>query len=174
VIGEDELGLRFRHAAARALTVGAIGSYDRPRGETLLRAALDDLGLQTAFEQFLEEWAERASLDFDLHLKLSGRRLPPAVETALYRSLQEAILNVANHAEASRVGVILEASTTEVRLIVEDDGKGFDWAAHRSASAASSRLGLIGVRERLALVGGAMEIESEPGAGTTLLIHVPL
>jgi light-regulated signal transduction histidine kinase (bacteriophytochrome) len=136
--------------------------------------ALDDLGLQTAFEQYLEEWSERSSLAFDLHLTLSGRRLPNTVETALYRCLQEAIRNVVKHAEASRVGVILEASGDEVRLIVEDDGKGFVWESAGKPAAPSSRLGLLGVRERLALVGGALEVESSPGEGTTLLIHVPL
>lgn len=165
--------IRARVEKLKALTVDAGQEVNHLAWE-IRPTALDDLGLQTAFEQFLEEWTERASLDFDLHLKLSGRRLPPAVETALYRSLQEAIRNVANHAEASRVGIILEASDTEVRLIVEDDGKGFDWDTQRRGSGAFSRLGLLGVRERLALVGGSLEVESKPGAGTTLLIHVPL
>ncbi|MGZ5927729.1 MAG: GAF domain-containing sensor histidine kinase, partial [Rhizomicrobium sp.] len=136
--------------------------------------ALDDLGLQKAFQQFLEEWAERSTLAFDVHLALNDRRLPPAIETALYRVLQEAIRNVVKHADASKVGVILEASASEVRLIVEDDGKGFIWEAPEGAIAASPRLGLLGVRERLALVGGLLEVETAPGSGTTLLIHVPL
>jgi light-regulated signal transduction histidine kinase (bacteriophytochrome) len=136
--------------------------------------ALDDLGLQTAFEQYLEEWSERSPLTFDLHLTLSGRRLPDAVETALYRSLQEAIRNVIKHADASRVGIILEATLTEVRLIVEDDGKGFVWEDTQMPQGPSARLGLLGTRERLALVGGTLEVETSPGNGTTLLIHVPL
>lgn len=136
--------------------------------------ALDDLGLQKAFQQFLEEWAERSTLKFDIHLTLNDRRLPAAVETVLYRVLQEAIRNVVKHANASKVGVILEASATEVRLIVEDDGSGFVWETPGGGGAAPPRLGLIGVRERLALVGGLLEVETAPGAGTTLLIHVPL
>lgn len=133
--------------------------------------ALDDLGLQTAIQQFLEEWSERCPLLFDLHLTLHDRRLNPAIETALYRVLQEAILNVVKHASAGRVGVILD---TEVRMIVEDDGKGFLWNETERSSAPPMRLGLLGVRERLALLGGTLEIETSPGAGTTLLIHVPL
>jgi light-regulated signal transduction histidine kinase (bacteriophytochrome) len=136
--------------------------------------ALDDLGLQKAFQQFLEEWGERTLLKFDVHLALNDRRLPPTIETALYRVLQEAIRNVVSHAQASKVGVILEASATEVRLIVEDDGRGFVWDPQFGAAPASSRLGLLGIRERLALVGGLLEIETSPGSGTTLLIHVPL
>jgi len=136
--------------------------------------ALDDLGLQTAIQQFLEEWAERSPLLFDLHLALRDRRLSPAIETALYRVLQEAILNVVKHAGATRVGVILDATDTEARLIVEDDGKGFVWSETERASTPSMRLGLLGMRERLALLGGTLEIETSPGAGTTILIHVPL
>ncbi|MGD9964905.1 MAG: GAF domain-containing protein [Hyphomonadaceae bacterium] len=136
--------------------------------------ALDDLGLQTAIQQFLEEWGERSPLLFDLHLALRDRRLSPAIETSLYRVLQEAILNVVKHAGATRVGVILDATESEARLIVEDDGKGFFWSETERASAPSMRLGLLGMRERLALLGGTLEIETSPGAGTTILIHVPL
>ena len=88
--------------------------------------------------------------------------------------LQEAIRNVVKHAEAKKVGVILEASALEVRLIVEDDGKGFVWEVPEGAAPVSPRLGLLGIRERLALVGGLLEVETSPGSGTTLLIHVPL
>jgi signal transduction histidine kinase len=135
--------------------------------------ALDDLGLQTAIQQFLEEWEERSSLKFELHLALNERRLPAPIETALYRALQEAVRNVVKHAEATQIGVILEASSTEVRLIVEDDGKGFLWDGEGVAGP-PDRLGLLGMRERLALVGGSLEVETSPGAGTTLLVHVPL
>lgn len=136
--------------------------------------ALDDLGLQKAFHQFLEEWTERSTIKFDVHLALHNRRLLPAIESTLYRVLQEAIRNVVRHAKASRVGVILEASDTEVRLIVEDDGTGFAWDSEEDAAEPSSRLGLLCVLERLALVGGLLEVETSPGSGTTLLIHVPI
>jgi chemotaxis family two-component system sensor kinase Cph1 len=170
---EASAAIRARIERLKAITIGAGQEVNHLAWE-IRPTALDDLGLQTAVEQYLEEWSERASLEFDLHLKLNGRRLPASVETALYRSLQEAIRNVVKHAEASRVGIILEANETEVRLIIEDDGKGFDWAAQRDGITPSSRLGLLGVRERLALVGGTLEVESKPGAGTTMLLHVPL
>lgn len=134
--------------------------------------SLDDLGLQTAVEQLLEEWQARSGLAFDLQLMLDNRRLPPTVETTLYRVLQEAINNVVKHADARRVGIILEVSGNEVSLIVEDDGKGFVW--EDQASPPSSRLGLLGIRERLALVGGRLEIETGQGRGTTLIVHAPL
>lgn len=165
--------IRQRVAKLKSLTTD-VGQEVNQLAWDIRPTALDDLGLQVAFEQFLEEWAERSTLTFDVHLALSDRRLPPAIETALYRVLQEAIRNVVKHAEAKQVGVILEASQSEVRLIIEDDGKGFAWDTTGGTAAQSDRLGLIGVRERLALVGGSLEVESAIGAGTTLLIHVPL
>ncbi len=135
--------------------------------------ALDDLGLQTAVQQFLEEWSETSELKFDLHLTLSDRRLPPVIETALYRTLQEAVTNVVKHASATKVGIILERNEKEARLIIEDNGKGFDWGDVEISPAPTVRLGLLGIRERLSLVGGTLEVETAPGTGTTLIIHVP-
>ena len=134
--------------------------------------SLDDLGLQTAVEQLVQEWCERSKLTFDLQLMLNDRRLPPAVETAFYRVLQETINNVVKHANATKVGIILEANENEVSLIVEDDGKGFVW--DQMAESSSSRLGLLGMRERLALVGGRIEIESGHEKGTTVIVHAPI
>lgn len=136
--------------------------------------ALDDLGLQNAIQQFLEQWAERSTLEFDLHLSLNDRRLPQPIETALYRALQEAIRNIVKHANATKVGVILKTTAGGVQLIVEDDGKGFVWDTADGAAPQNPRLGLLGIRERLALVGGLLEIETAPGSGTVLLINVPL
>jgi signal transduction histidine kinase len=123
-------------------------------------------------QQFLEERAERLGLRFELHLALGDRRLPQVIETTFYRILQEAITNVVKHARAKKVGVILNATLAEAIMIIEDDGVGFE--LDDGSIALSSRLGLLGVRERLALVGGAIEIETTPGHGTTLIIHVPL
>ncbi len=136
--------------------------------------ALDDLGLPTAIRHLLDTWGERSPLQFDVHLTLAGRRLPAPVETTLYRVLQEAVTNVARHAEARRVGIILEASEQEARLIVEDDGRGFTWDGSNVSGVTSGRLGLIGMRERLTLVGGTLEVETSPGGGTTLFSRVPL
>ena len=89
--------------------------------------ALDDLGLRRAVIQYLEEWAERSRLQIDMEIGgLDNRRLPQAVETALFRVLQEAVTNVVKHSGASRVSVVLEATHGGVWLTVEDDGRGFD------------------------------------------------
>jgi signal transduction histidine kinase len=136
--------------------------------------ALDDLGLETAITQYIEEWGERSRLHFDLQLSLGDRRLPQTVETTVYRALQEAVTNVVRHAGAANVAVILAATDEQLQLIVEDDGKGFRPDDTEGGAPGAQRLGLLGVRERLALVDGSLEVESSPGAGTTLFVRVPV
>jgi signal transduction histidine kinase len=136
--------------------------------------ALDDLGLETAITQYLEEWGERSRLNFDLQVNLGDRRLPQTIETTVYRALQEAVTNVVRHANADRVAVVLEASAQQLQLIVEDNGKGFPSGETGTAAQGALRLGLLGIRERLALVNGSLEVESAPGVGTTLFVRVPV
>ncbi len=165
--------IQHRVAKLKALTADVGQEVNRLAWE-IRPTALDDLGLQTAVQQFLEEWSESSKLKFDLHLTLSDRRLPPAIETALYRILQEAVTNVVKHADATKVGIILEATAEEARLIIEDDGKGFHWEELEHSAAQTMRLGLLGIRERLSVVGGSLEVETAPGQGTTLIIHVSI
>jgi PAS domain S-box-containing protein len=134
--------------------------------------ALDDIGLGPAIQRLVDEWDRRSELQFDLHLALNRRRLPPEVETTLYRVFQEGITNIVKHADAGRVGVVLKATPDGVVLIIEDDGKGFEQENVNRGS--SPRLGLLGMRERIAMIHGSLEIERKPGDGTTLIIHVPL
>jgi len=136
--------------------------------------ALDDLGLQSAVEHYLEEWSEMAQLPVDIQIDLGGRMLPPAVEATLFRVLQEATTNVLRHAHATHVGVILDARNRHVRLIIEDDGKGFSTDDGRPPFAATRQFGLLGMRERLALVHGELDVESAPERGTTLFVSIPL
>nr|WP_294516685.1 GAF domain-containing protein [uncultured Rhodopila sp.] len=165
---EDDL-LQTRVAALKGLAKGVGAEINRLAWE-IRPTALDDLGLETAIRHLTEIWAERSGVPIGLHLALNDRRLDPAVETALYRVLQEALNNIVRHAEATRVGVLLEATEQEVRMIVEDDGRGFTADGEPKAK----RLGLLGIRERLSLVSGALEIETAPGLGCTLFVRVPL
>jgi two-component system, chemotaxis family, sensor kinase Cph1 len=135
--------------------------------------ALDDLPIQTALKNLLDTWSERSAIQFDLHLTLRNKRLPPDIETTLYRVLQEALTNVVRHAGASRVGVVLGAEDRLVTMIIDDDGRGFNTGDAGLDTAPAKRLGLLGIRERLALVNGSLEVESTPGSGTTLFIRVP-
>lgn len=136
---------------------------------------LDDFGLQVALSNYLEGWSERYEIEADFHSNGFQRdeRLPPHVEITLFRTAQEALTNVGKHAQAAHVSLILKRSRDEVLAIVEDDGKGFDVEAVRNESISEGRLGLLGMQERVELVGGTLEIESAPGAGTTVAIRIP-
>ena len=136
-------------------------------------AALDDLGLEAALRRYAAEWSENNGVPVDFHSDgVEAHRLPLQLETTLYRITQEALTNVTRHANAKRVSVLLERRPDHVSLIVEDDGSGFD--AGIQASAAQGKLGLLGMRERVTLAGGTLEIESTPGVGTTVFVRVPL
>lgn len=138
-------------------------------------AALDDLGLHTALANYVEGWSERGGVAADFHSQgLERRRLPSQIETAVYRIVQEALTNVLKHAAARRVSVILEQRQDQLLTIVEDDGRGFEADALRFAPGEERGLGLLGIQERVALVGGTLNLESQPGGGTTLVVRIPV
>jgi PAS domain S-box-containing protein len=135
--------------------------------------ALDDLGLEAALTNYVEGCAERSGVEIDFHAAgLDAQRLPPPIETALYRVIQESLTNILKHASARRVSVVLQRSAEQASAVVEDDGGGFD--ADTGPTLSEGRLGLLGMRERLALVGGTLTIESQLGRGTTIIARVPL
>jgi len=135
---------------------------------------LEEQPLASAVGNYLEEWSEMAHLRVDTEISLNGHALPPAVETTLFRVLQEATTNVLRHAEATRVGIILEAGEDQVTLIVDDDGKGLPGDSLQTPFPGNRRFGLFGMRERLALVHGTLDVESVPAGGTTLFVRIPL
>lgn len=142
---------------------------------SLRPTALDDLGLDTALSNHVEEWSERTGIRADLHCNgLIQQRLSPQVETTVYRIVQEALTNVLKHAKAQNVSVIVEHRGNRVRAIVEDDGSGFDVEAMIQKPLSERRLGLMGMKERASLVGGRLDIESAPGAGTTVILYIPI
>lgn len=136
--------------------------------------ALDDLGLVRGLASFLEHWQSRTSVSvqFD-YAGLGEERMPSPVETTLYWVICEAFHNTVKHAQATHVSVLLQRSNRRVIAIVEDNGVGFDPAVLRGA-AHCGHLGLIGMRERLVLVDGELNIESAAGRGTTVIARVPL
>jgi signal transduction histidine kinase len=135
---------------------------------------LDDFGLELALQRYLKQWSEHGGVPVDFHSRgMETRRLPPALETTLYRVTQEALTNVYRHAGAKRVSVLLERRPDHVSLIVEDDGQGFDMHTG-SAPGRQGKMGLLGMRERVLLAGGKIDVESGPGAGTTVFVRVPL
>jgi signal transduction histidine kinase len=131
--------------------------------------ALDDLGLRAALTNYTQDWAARVGIPARLHTSgLLDERLPPDVETTLYRIAQEALNNAAKYSRARHVEVLLERRSDSVVLVVEDDGVGFD----ADGVATGRGFGLVGMQERAALVGGTLEIESSPGKGTTILARI--
>ena len=133
--------------------------------------ALDDLGLRAALANYIKDWSLRVHVSAELHTTgLLDDRLPSETETALYRIAQEALTNVAKHSQAKNVEVILERRADHVMLIVEDDGVGFDPGG--TAGAAGQGFGLLGMQERAALIGAALQIESSAGAGTTIFVRM--
>jgi signal transduction histidine kinase len=135
---------------------------------------LDDYGLERALERYVQETAKRVSFPIDYQCGASpdARRLPSQIEVTLYRIAQEAMTNVIRHAQPAQASVILLRQDHEVSLVVEDDGRGFDMASVEKAS--TPALGIIGMKERAALVGGAFAMDSQPGKGTTLRVRIPL
>ena len=133
--------------------------------------ALDDFGLPEAIRRYAEEWGRTTGIPVDVYASVAeGERLEFMAEIAVYRIVQEALTNVLKHARASAVSIVLERQRSDLRLVVEDNGGGFDLQAARGGG----RLGLVGMRERAALAGGWMEIETAPNAGTTLYVQIPV
>lgn len=135
--------------------------------------SLDDLGLVATLRRFTSEWQQRTGITCRLNLTGEERRLPPRLEEALYRIVQEALTNVRRHAEARTAEVQLDLKPDRVRLRVRDDGRGFDPAA-AAGDDGPRRLGLMGMRERAASVGGSLEVQSRPSGGTDILGEFPI
>lgn len=134
---------------------------------------LDELGLVPAIRQYAKDFTRRTGIQVELKLPAFGGRLPGELETTLFRVVQEGLTNIAKHAMASLARIKLEIDGQNVWLEVSDNGRGFDPAAALRNESKRS-LGLLGMEERVALLGGRLSIRSAPGNGTTLCIEVPL
>ena len=155
-------------AGVRELVVSALQDVRRLAVE-LRPAVLDEFGLEPALERLIDAFAEQSDVRVDFRSALGKTRLPPEMETALYRVVQESLTNIVKHANAQHISISLARRPTGVAVVIEDDGSGFDQRAVREDG-----VGLIGMRERLALIDGRLEIESRPGAGTTVVAEVPV
>ena len=156
---------------------GEIGRDIHRAAVDLRPTALDDLGLREALATLMREWGRRHGIRADLEFLDEPVRSPAATESAIYRIVQEALTNVLKHARASNVSVSVEHRPEEVRVIIEDDGIGFDPEAvsrkPENGSPAKPCLGLSGIRERLSLLAGTLTLESSLGVGTTLFVRIP-
>ena len=136
--------------------------------------ALDDHGVEAAVHRYATEWSGKSGIAIDFHSNCGDDRLPAELETTLYRIAQEALTNVARHASARRVSILLERRPAHISLIVEDDGQGFDATDAIAASAARGKLGLVGMEERVVAENWTLQIESTAGAGTTVYARIPI
>jgi signal transduction histidine kinase len=155
-------------ASLRELVVQALQDV-RSLAVELRPAALDDFGLVPALERLATTFAERSGIDAGVEASLGDERLPAGIETSLYRLVQEALTNVVKHAAATRVNIVLTRRDGGVSAVIEDDGLGFSPEEVRNDA-----LGLVGMRERIALLDGTLSVESTPGKGTELVAYLPI
>jgi signal transduction histidine kinase len=145
----------------------------RQLAQGLRPPALDTVGLDATLAGFCSDFGRRTRLK----VAYQGQevpRLPEPVSITLYRFLQEALTNVARHANADQVRVVLQQDAEAISLAVADDGRGFDAQRWMSSPGNGSRMGLAGMWERLRSLDGSLEVESQPGQGTRLAAHIPL
>ena len=137
--------------------------------------ALDDLGLCQTLLNHLEDVVNATGLVLDHHITgFENVALPAEIETTIYRFVQEALNNISKHSGANRVSLILNAKSDHVLAIVEDNGKGFAVDQCLDGRGSNYHLGLVGMKERVTLLGGDFQIESAEGKGTTVFLRIPL
>ncbi len=154
-------------ASLRELVVATLQDVRRLAVE-LRPKALDDFGLVPAVERLLQTYEGDTGISIDFEAQLGADRLPAEIETVLYRTVQESLTNIVKHAQAEKASIVLTRRGNQVKAVIEDDGRGFD------PGEPGEGVGLLGMRERLALLGGRLRVESSAGAGTTLAVDVPL
>ncbi|MEK7354057.1 MAG: HAMP domain-containing protein [Chloroflexota bacterium] len=138
-------------------------------------SSIDDLGLIAALQQYTREYTDKFGVSADFQASgFEGKRLQPELEIALYRIIQEALTNIAKHAQATKVSVLMGIRNSSIVAIVEDNGKGFDVRSTLASRTKEKKLGLYGMQERASLIGGVLTIEATPGKGTTIFVEVPL
>jgi signal transduction histidine kinase len=168
---EDASSPEAARAAAAELREQIVETLQNVRrlAVELRPSALDDFGLAAALERLAEAFGEQSGIAVDIQTNLDSQRLVPEVETALYRIVQEALTNVAKHAEATRVSIVVTRRQSSVSVVIEDDGQGFG-----AGGGTGDGLGLVGMKERVGLLGGRLALESTEGAGTTVVAEVPV
>jgi signal transduction histidine kinase len=130
---------------------------------------LDDLGLVRALEWYFDRFTTQTNIRIQFRASGIDKRLHTQITNSVYRVVQEALTNVARHAQATTVTVKLKAENSTINLRIEDNGIGFD----PSAIDASSSGGIIGMQERISLVGGTLQVQSKPGVSTRIVVKIP-
>jgi signal transduction histidine kinase len=165
-------GIKERLSEASSLTDQTLEQI-RELSLNLRPLMLDDLGLIPTLRWYLKQYAKRLNIKTEFEALGLEERLSPELETALYRVIQEALTNVARHAQAGQVCVRLQRKEAVIAVFIEDNGQGFDVAQVIAHHNTANGAGLLGMRERMSLLGGRFTIQSQPGQGTQLLVEVP-
>ena len=134
---------------------------------------LDDGELGQAITRYAQEFQSRFGIEVDLTVADIAHDLPGEVASSLYRIVQEVLTNVARHARAGQVSIILNERAGDIHLTIEDDGVGFDVRQVMAGRAEQRKYGLFGIQERIMVFGGSSQIESSPGQGTTIYVKIP-
>ncbi|MGM0884199.1 MAG: sensor histidine kinase [Bacillota bacterium] len=135
--------------------------------------ALDDLGLVPTLRKFTQDFEEKTKIHTIFELVGKEVRMPSAMEAAIYRLVQEAFTNAYKHASASHVMLEINYQPTRISLIIQDNGIGFRSEVIEQAASRNANFGLVGMRERVELIEGRMDIDSNPGSGTKIIIDIP-
>jgi two-component system sensor histidine kinase UhpB len=164
---------RERIADTRALAHSTLRAI-RTLSIDLRPSALDDLGLLPALRWYVKEYQKKCAIEVDFRPSGPKERLPAEMETALYRIVQECLTNTARHSNAKRVSVVMSETEDSIKATIKDDGDGFDYDALLKNPGQERGLGLAGMQERAVLLGGTLNISTEPGKGTTVRVRIPL
>ena len=135
---------------------------------------LDDLGLVPAIRKYLDEYQQKFKIDTNFILLGKEKRIDSVLEVAIFRIIQEALINAYKHSGANRIDVRLEISQSQVTVVVEDNGRGFEVEKVLSSASTGEHYGLINMRERAELFGGRVIFQSEPGKGTKVITRFVL
>lgn len=154
----------------------AVKTLDRLRlyAQELRPAILDDLGLEAALQWMADKIITEDWIDVDVRLDMQGHELSHEAQLTLFRIAQEAMVNIKRHAQASEVVIRLEAAAGKLTMVITDNGKGFKVPTPLSQLGSTDKLGLIGMQERAQLLSGSLNIQSELGKGTVIIVEVPL
>jgi signal transduction histidine kinase len=135
---------------------------------------LHTFGLEAAVEELVEQLAARENLRYHFETTEDDKPLTEQIRSLLYRAARELLLNIIKHAEATNVSIRIDRQNKSVRMVIQDDGKGFDVSQLQRTARQQEGFGLFSIRERLTYVGGKFTIESQPGRGTKVTLVAPL